>query len=92
MGILRFGPCFVCYALLCVLSSFDIILTRKRELVTFPQLFSGCLVTVVVLWLFRTVPWVGLHCVVVIFPDHIYLRLALRSDQPLLEANSEANR
>ena len=26
-----------------------------------------------VLWLFLTVPWVGLQCVIVVFPDHTYL-------------------
>ena len=29
-----------------------------------------CLVTVHVLWLFLTVPWVGLQFVIVAFPDH----------------------
>ena len=29
-----------------------------------------CLVTVNVLWLFLMVPWVGLQCVIVVFPDH----------------------
>ena len=29
-----------------------------------------CLVTVNVLWLFLTVLWVGLQCVIVVFPDH----------------------
>ena len=31
-----------------------------------------CIVTVNVLWLFVTVPWVGLQCVIVVFPDHRY--------------------
>ena len=29
-----------------------------------------CLVTVNVLWLFLMVPWVGLQCVIVVFPDY----------------------
>ena len=29
-----------------------------------------CVVTINVLWLFLTVPWVGLLCVTVVFPDH----------------------
>ena len=49
------------YALLCVLSSFAILLTRKRELVALLLLSFVCLVTVNVLLLFRTVPWVGLN-------------------------------
>ena len=28
-----------------------------------------------VLWLFLTVPWVGLQCVIVVFPDHNHLHL-----------------
>ena len=32
-------------------------------------LFSRCLVIVIVLWQFLAVPWVGMHCVVVMFPD-----------------------
>ena len=64
-----------CYALLCVLSSFAIILKRKRELVALLLLPNGCLVTVNVLWLFLTVPWVGRQCVIVVFPDHTRLLL-----------------
>ena len=47
---------------LCVFSSFVIILKRKRELVALLLLSYGCLVIVNVLWLFLTVPWVGLQC------------------------------
>ena len=32
----------------------------------------GCLVTVYVLWLFLTVPCVGLQCLIVVFPDHTH--------------------
>ena len=31
-----------------------------------------CLVSVNVLWLFLTVPWVGLRCVIVVFPEHTH--------------------
>ena len=42
---------------------------------------AGCFPSIVlqmscycnVLWLFLTVPWVGLQCVSVVFPDHTYL-------------------
>ena len=37
----------------------------------------GCLVTVNVLLLFVTVPWVGMQCVVVVFPDHTHLLFGL---------------
>ena len=61
------------YALLCVLSSFAVILTRKRELAAVLLLSFGYLVTVKILWLFLTVPWVGLQFVIVVFPDHTNL-------------------
>ena len=44
------------YALLYVLSSFAIILTRKIELVALFLLSFGCLVAINVLWLFLSVP------------------------------------
>ena len=44
-----------------------------------PLLSFRCLVTVNVfvnvLWLFLTVPWVGLQCVIVVFPDLTHLLL-----------------
>ena len=55
------------YALLCVLSSFAIILKRKNELAVLLLLSCGCLVTVNVMWLFLTAPWAGLQCVIVVF-------------------------
>ena len=54
---------------------FAFILMWKRKLVALLKLSSWCLVTVNVLWLFITVPWVGLQCVIVVFPDHSQLRL-----------------
>ena len=64
---------FFCYSLHCILSSFAILLTRKRELVALLLLYFGCLVTVNVLKLFLTVLWVGLQCVIVVFPDTFHL-------------------
>ena len=61
------------YALLYVLSSFEIILTRKRELFALLLLSFGCLVTVNALYLFPTMLWVGLQFVIVVFPDHTRL-------------------
>ena len=60
------------YAFLYVLSSFAIILTRKRELFDLLLLSFGCLVIVNVLKLFFTVPWVGLQLMTVVFPDHTH--------------------
>ena len=56
-----------CYALLCVYPSFAIILKRKRKLVALLLLSYRCIVTISVLWLFLTVPLVGLQCVIVAF-------------------------
>ena len=60
------------YELLCVHSSFPIILKRKRKLVALLLLSYRCSVTKM-LWLFIAVPWVGLQCVIVVFPDHTHL-------------------
>ena len=78
IGVLPIGCGFLCLslfccALLCVLSSFAIILRRERELVALLLLSYGCLVTVNILCLFLAVPWVGLRCVLVVFPDHTHL-------------------
>ena len=67
MGVLCLS--LFCYALLCVHSSFTIILNRKRKLVALLLLSYRCIVTIYVLWLFLMVPWVGLQCVSVVFPD-----------------------
>ena len=69
----------LCCALLCVFSSFAIILKRKRKLVALLLLSYGCLVTVNVLWPFLALPWVGLRCVIVVFPDHVNLLFCICS-------------
>ena len=51
---------------------FAIILKRKRELVALLLLSYGCLVTVNVLWIFLTVPQVGMQCLIVVFPDYTH--------------------
>ena len=61
------------YALLHFLSSFAIILTRKRELLSLLSLFFRCRVTVNILWFSLNMPWVGLQCVIVVFPYHTHL-------------------
>ena len=72
---LRFVFVFVllCYALLCVHSSFAIILKRKRKLVALLLLSYRCIVTINVLW-----PCVSLQYVIVVFPDHTHLLLSVR--------------
>ena len=62
-----------CYALLCVHSSFAIILQRKNKPVVLLLLSYRCIATINVLWLFLMVPWVGLRCVIVVYPDHTHL-------------------
>ena len=54
------------YALLCVFSLVPIILKRKILFL----LSHPCLAILYVLWLFLTVPWVGLQCVIVVFSGH----------------------
>ena len=73
VGVLRLY--LFCYALLCVHSSFAIILKRKTKQVALLLLSYRCIVTIIVLWLFLMVPWVGLQCVIVVFPDHTHLLL-----------------
>ena len=67
-----------CSALLCVLSSFAIILMGKRKLVTLLSLSSWCLVIVV--WLFHAAPWVCLQFVIVVFPDYTHFLKCLKSN------------
>ena len=70
-----------CYAFLCVHFSFAIILKRKR--VALLLLSCRCIVTLNVLWLFLTVPWIGLQYVIVVFPDHIRLLFGtIQSNMP----------
>ena len=59
-----------CCALLCVRSSFAIILMGKREMVALLGLSSWRLL--IVLWLFLAVLWVCLRFVVVVYPDHTH--------------------
>ena len=66
-----------CYVLLCVYSSFAIVLKRKRKLVPLLLLSYKCTVIINDLWLFRMMPWVGLQCVIVVLPDHTHLLFVL---------------
>ena len=51
----------LCYALLCVYFCFAIILKRKEKQVALLLLSYKYIVTINVLWLFLTVPWVDLQ-------------------------------
>ena len=60
-------------ALRCVLSSFAITFTGKREQVALFCLSSWCLAIVVVLCLFLTVSCVGQQCVIAVFSNFTHL-------------------
>ena len=68
-----------CYALLFVNFSFAVILKRKRKLVALLLLSYRCTVTINALWIFLTVPWTGLQCVIVVFPDHAHLLFGIKT-------------
>ena len=75
VGVICFS--LFCYALLCVHSSFAI-MKRKGKLVALLLFSYRCIVTTNVLWLFLlTVPYVGMQCVIVAFPDHTHLRFLI---------------
>ena len=76
-----------CYALVCVHSSFAIILKSKRKLVVLLLLSYRCIATINVLWLFFALRWVGLQCVIVVFPDHTHFFIALFQSQRSCKTN-----
>ena len=62
-----FGPCFVMQYFVSF-KFLAIILIGKRELVAYFNCFLDVLIaTVIILWLFLTVLWVRLWCVIVVF-------------------------
>ena len=67
MGLCKYS--LFCCALLCVHSSFAIILIGKRKLVA----LLLCLPDMIFVLLFFTVPRVCLQFVFVVFPDHTHL-------------------
>ena len=81
-----------CYALLCVHSSFANILKRKRKQVALLFLFYVCIVTRNVLWLFFTVPWVGLQYVIVAFSYHTHLRFVAQTGFCVIDEGSATYR
>ena len=68
---------------MCVLSSFEITLMRKRELVALLLLSFWCLVTVVHLF-FLMVSWIGLQSVfvIVIISNNVVCATSKATDQP----------
>ena len=57
---------------------------RKRE----PVALLYCLLDFLFLWMFLTVPCVGMQCVIVIFPDHTHLFLELEPTYIFLTKSS----
>ena len=64
----------ICFALLCVLSSFAINSLGKRELVAFLLLCSECHVAGIV---FFTLPCGSMSYVIVAFPGHTHLHVSV---------------
>ena len=50
----------------------SILILQSSWLVALLLLPYRCIDTINDLWLFLTVPWFGLQCVIVVFPDHTY--------------------
>ena len=50
---------------------------QEESVSCFAFIASQSLVTVHVLWLFLTVPWVALRCVIVVFLDHTHFLFAV---------------
>ena len=67
------------YALLCVHSFFFDHLEEEEKTGYFAFFVLHNIVTIIALWLFLTVQWVGLLCVIVVFSDHNYLLFHGRS-------------
>ena len=69
----------VCYAVVCVISSFSIISLGKRELVDLLLLSSWCHVAIIVPCFFLTVPLVvGMQCEFMPFPSHTHTNVILQ--------------
>ena len=61
-----FGPCFALQYFVSLLVLKSSCCGRETWLLYF------CLGTVIVMWLFLTVPWRGLQCVIVVFPGRTH--------------------
>ena len=48
-----------------------------------------CIVTINGMWLFLTLPWVGLQYVIVVFPDHTHLLFLSCRSRDLYKTNSQ---
>ena len=87
LGGFVFVPCFVMHYF--VFSSFAIILMGKRDLVVLFYLSFCCLVTIIALWLFLMVPWVGLQYLIVVhvFPGHTHFLFILITAVMMVNSN-----
>ena len=71
LSLLRYALLCVRSRFACVHSSFAITLKMKRKLVALLIWSYKRFITINVMRLFLTVPWVGMQDVIVEFPDHI---------------------
>ena len=72
-----------CYSVLCVLSSFAISLMGEESALIALIVFLVSCDCYSVAWLFLTVPWVGMQCVIVVFPDHTHLLFQTQKPEEL---------
>ena len=68
-----FRPCFVVQFFVSFYFAIILMMKRERELIASLKLSSWCFVTVSVLWLFLTVLWISLQCVIMVLPVHTHL-------------------
>ena len=67
------------FVLLCITLSTVLFcnhLEEEKKAGCFSSIVLQIIVTINVMWLLLTVSWVGLQCVIVVFPDHTHLLLA----------------
>ena len=76
-----FAPCSVVYCFVYLLSCF-------AETADCYTLSSWCLLIVIFLCPFVTVPVVGLQCVIVLFPGHTHLLFVRLNDDPGIKLSS----
>ena len=66
---------WVCHFPIGILGQVWYLIVSIPDLCTITYFFFWCLVTDSFLWPSLTVPWVGLQCVILVFPDHTHLLL-----------------
>ena len=57
-----------------------LVLKSSEELVAYFYVSFRCIVAVIVLWIFFTMQWVSLQCLIVEYPDHMLLLITITID------------